>query len=109
MADTLLQKGLIVMGWDVEWRFDNHLRLYKTDAQLIEQINGLFKKEKMKTPNHLVLLAHDQTFVDSTNFASLRRFVQKLKNTGEYNFEVISHYPGLKNNNIAKNDAVVLK
>ena len=109
VADTLQQKGFTAIGWDVEWRFDNHLHLYKTDDQLIEQINNLFAKKEMKTPNHLVLLAHDQTFTDSTNFASLRRFVQKLKNTGEYNFEVISHYPGLKNNNPAKNDAAVLK
>ena len=74
----------------------NHLHLYKTDDQLIEQIKNLFEKGEMKTPNHLVLLAHDQIFTDSTNFNSLRQLVQKLKNTGEYNFEVISHYPGLK-------------
>lgn len=96
VADTLQQKGFTAIGWDVEWRFDNHLHLYKTDDQLIEQIKNLFEKGEMKTPNHLVLLAHDQIFTDSTNFNSLRQLVQKLKNTGEYNFEVISHYPGLK-------------
>ncbi len=109
LADTLLQKGLTVVGWDVEWRFDNHLHLYKTDDQMIEQINGLFTKGEMQTPNHLVLLAHDQTFTDSTNFASLCRLVQKLKNTGEYNFEVISKYPGLKNAAVAKNEPLAIK
>ncbi len=109
VADTLQQKGFTAIGWDVEWRFDNQLHLYKTDDQLIQQINNLFEKEEMKTPNHLVLLAHDQTFTDSTNFASLRRLVQKLKKTGKYNFEVISHYPGIKNDIPEKNDAAVLK
>ncbi len=96
VADTLQQKGFIAMGWDVEWRFDNHLHLYKTAEQLQEQIKNLFEKQEMKTPNNLVLLAHDQTFADSINFASLRLLFQNLKKTGEYNFEVISKYPGLK-------------
>lgn len=107
-GDSLQKRGFNIVGWDVEWRFDNHLKLLKTDEELVRQIGNLFEDGKTKTPNHLVLLAHDQTFSDSTNFASLRRFFKELKNTGEYNFEVISKYPNLKNNAV-KNDTAILK
>jgi len=52
---------------------------------------------KTKTPNHLVLLAHDQVYADKEDSSSLHSFIQKLKGTNEYFFEVISHYPGIKN------------
>lgn len=96
LADTLQQMGLTAVGWDIEWRFDNHLHLYKTADEVLIQIKNLFEKQEMKTPNQLVLLAHDQTFTDSTNFASLQDLVHQLKSSGEYKFEVISKYPGLK-------------
>lgn len=107
-GDSLQKRGFNIVGWDVEWRFDNHLKLLKTDEELVRQIGNLFEDGKTKTPNHLVLLAHDQTFSDSANFANLRRFFKELKNTGEYNFEVISKYPNLKNNAV-KNDTAILK
>ena len=108
LADTLHQKGLSVVGWDIEWRYDKHLRFYKTADELFAQINGLFEKNELQTPNHLVLLAHDQQFIDSASNASLRMLIQKLKATGEYNFQVISNYPALKNS-VVKNDIVAIK
>ncbi len=96
VADTLQQMGLTEIGWDIEWRFDNHLHLLKTDDQILTQIKNLFEKQEMKTPNNLVMLAHDQTFRDSANCASLHRLVKKFKSSGEYKLEVISKYPGLK-------------
>lgn len=96
-ADTLRQHGYNVVGWDLEWHFDNSLRLQKTSEQLVSQIDTLFAKNQLKIPGHLVLLMHDQVFTDTADAYTLNDFVSKLKSSGNYRFEVISKYPGLKN------------
>ncbi len=96
-ADSLAGYGYKVVGWDVEWRFNNKLRLEKTSDQLVSQIETMFSKDQMKIPRHLVLLMHDQVFTDSANAAELTTFLTKLKSSGNYRFEMISKYPGLKN------------
>lgn len=96
-ADSLYKAGYIALGWDVEWTFNNHLRLTKTPAQMLEKIDSFFSKKETRTNNHLVLLAHDQSFADSTDAASLLSFIKQLKADGRYKFAVVSRYPGLKN------------
>ncbi|MGG9971134.1 polysaccharide deacetylase family protein [Ferruginibacter sp. SUN002] len=94
-ADSLQSKGFTVVGWDLEWHFNNALNLENTDDEILQQVDSIFSKGKTKTPDHLVLLAHDQVYADATDSATLRNFMQKLKNKDEYNFEVISNYPGI--------------
>lgn len=95
-ADSLKQYGFNVVGWDLEWHFDNKLHLQKTSDELISQVDTLFAKKQLKIPGHLVLLMHDQVFTDAADAAVLNDFVYKLKSSGNYNFQIISKYPGLK-------------
>lgn len=96
-ADSLRQYGFNLVGWDLEWHFDNRLHLEKTSDQLVSQVDTLFAKNQLKIPGHLVLLMHDQVFTDSADASILNDFVTKLKSSGNYNFAVISKYPGLRN------------
>ncbi len=95
-ADSLQQKGFTVVGWDLEWHYNNKLELAATEDYMLEQIDSLFAKNKTKTPDHLVLLAHDQVYADTCDSKSLQSFIQKLKIKDEYDFEVVSQYPELK-------------
>lgn len=43
------------------------------------------------------VLAHDQVYEDAFDSAELHLLIKKLKAKDEYNFEVLSKYPELKN------------
>ena len=79
----------------MEWHFNDAQKLVQTDSEMINIIDSAFAKKQTKTPNHLVLLAHDRTFKLSDDSASLHHFIQHLKKKDEYEFVVISEYPGL--------------
>jgi len=96
-ADSLQKNGFTEVGWDLEWHFTDSLTLKNTSDELIAQIDSLFTNNKTKTPNHLVLLAHDQVYEDVADSAELHRFIIKLKARDEFNFEMVSKYPGMKN------------
>jgi hypothetical protein len=64
---------------------------------MLLQVDSMFLHNKTKTPNHLVLLAHDQVYEDAADSGQLHQFIIKLKEKEEYNFETVSKYPGLKN------------
>lgn len=95
-ADSLYKDGFTVVGWDVEWRFNDSLKLKQTTDEIITELDSAFFKNKTKTPDHLVLLAHDQVFADSSDASSLKNFIRLLKLKDEYNLEFVSRYPGLK-------------
>lgn len=97
VADSLCSEGFELVGWDLEWHFDKDLALQNTNEELLKQVDTLFAKRKMKTPDHLVLLAHDQMFADANDSCELHEFMNKLKSSDDYNFETISNYPGIKN------------
>jgi peptidoglycan-N-acetylglucosamine deacetylase len=96
-ADSLYAKGFTEVGWDLEWHFDDSLHLKNTSEEMLQQVDSMFVHNKTKTPNHLVLLAHDQVYEDIADSAQLHQFIIKLKQKDEYNFEMVSKYPGLKN------------
>ncbi|MBP6431801.1 MAG: polysaccharide deacetylase family protein [Ferruginibacter sp.] len=95
-ADSL-GNNFTVVGWDVEWKFNNNLKLTATDDDMIAAIDSAFAKGNTKTPNHLVLLAHDQAYANAADSALLHQFIIKLKAKDEYEIENISKYPALKN------------
>jgi peptidoglycan/xylan/chitin deacetylase (PgdA/CDA1 family) len=95
-ADSLYRDGFTEVGWDLEWHFDNDLKLKNTGDAMLQQLDSMFTNGKTKTPNHLILLAHDQVYEDAADSGELHQFIKKLKATEEYNFEVVSKYPGLK-------------
>lgn len=96
-ADSLQHAGFTAIGWDLEWHFDNQLRLKNTGDEMLLEIDSLFAKMQTKTPDHLVFLAHDQVYADVDDSVALHEFIRKLKAGDEYNLEVISKYPGIKN------------
>lgn len=96
-ADSLYANGFSEAGWDLEWHFDNNLKLKNSCDEMLQQIDSMFSNARTKTPGHLVLLAHDQVYEDLADSTELRQFIIKLKAKDEYNFETISRYPGIKN------------
>lgn len=94
-ADSLQRNGYKAIGWDLEWHFTNDQKLVQSDTLLLQQIDSLFAKNKTKTPNSLVLLAHDRTFLSPADSSALHRLIIALKKRDEYNFETVSQYPGL--------------
>nr|WP_294906488.1 polysaccharide deacetylase family protein [uncultured Lacibacter sp.] len=95
-VDSLYSKGFVVVGWDIEWHYNDSLKLKQSSNELFLQVDSMLTHSKTKTPDHIVLLTHDQTFADSSNASSLRNFIRQVKTKGDYDLEFISRYPGLK-------------
>lgn len=95
-ADSLKAAAYKVIGWDLEWRFNNQLKLLHTADQMVAYVDTMFMKEKLRTHDHLVFLMHDKTFVDATDSTQLHNFIRLLKQKNEYNFDILSNYPGVK-------------
>lgn len=96
-ADTLASHGYELVGWDLEWHYDpKSLKLENCADSLVKQIDSVFTKGKTKNANHLVLLAHDHVYADAEDSSQLHELINKLKRSDEYEFEVISKYPGVK-------------
>ncbi len=95
-ADSFYMNGYKEIGWDLEWQFDDKLKLKKTSDEMVNEVDSLFAHNKMKTPGHLVILAHDQVYADADDSTELHRFISKLKAKDEYDFETVSNYPGIK-------------
>jgi len=94
-ADSLRRAGFDVVGWDLEWHYTNDLKAVQTSEELSKQVDSMFTHSKTKTPEHLVLLAHDQVFANSKDAASLKAFIETMKQKNEYDFAMIKDYPGL--------------
>ena len=97
-VDSLQKAGFIVMGWDLEWHYDHQDLTVKNSAdELLKQIDSVFNNKKTKSPEHLVLLAHDQVYGKTKDSAELRQLIQKLKLKDEYELSIASGYPGVSN------------
>lgn len=94
-ADSLKSKGFTAIGWDLEWHFTPDQRLVQSDSLLISQIDQLFAKNKTKTENNLVILAHDRSFSSAEDSSALHRLIISLKKRNEFNFETVSQYPNI--------------
>ncbi len=95
-ADSLQSHGFTAIGWDLEWHFTKEQTCQQTPAQMLDEVDSAFAKNKTKTPGHLVLLAHDNMYRSSADSASLHNFIISLKQKDEYNFETVSEYPGIQ-------------
>lgn len=95
-ADSVQQGGFTLVGWDVEWHYTPpNLLLRESADEMLRQIDSLLANGKTRQKDHLVLLAHDQTFEDRKDAASLRYLIQQLQLRGDYELEKISLYPGV--------------
>jgi peptidoglycan/xylan/chitin deacetylase (PgdA/CDA1 family) len=94
--DSLQKAGFVVFGWDLEWHYDpKTLQLKNTADDLLNQIDSVFKNDKTKVKDNLVVLAHDQVYQKSADSFQLRDFVQKLKKKDEYELALVNNYPGI--------------
>jgi peptidoglycan/xylan/chitin deacetylase (PgdA/CDA1 family) len=97
-VDSLQNAGFIVMGWDLEWHYDpKELTVMNNSDDLLKQIDSVFKNKKTKSPENLVLLAHDQVYQKSKDSTELRQLIQKLKLKEEYELSLVTSYPGASN------------
>ena len=96
-ADTLQDNGYKLVGWDLEWHFDQQQHIVQTKDELISQVDSMFANNRNKTTGHLVLLAHDQIYASSADSASLHQFISEMKMRDEFDFETVSKYPGVQN------------
>lgn len=98
-ADSLQKAGFKLMGWDLEWHFDHKTMCVATNAEkMVAQIDSVFKHNRTKNKDHLVLLAHDQAYVKSEDSFQLRKFFQLLKQK-DYELSLVRDYPGAASSN----------
>lgn len=92
-AAILLENGYRVYGWDIEWEhFAKSALPKKTPVAFVNQVNELFDGQHMTTPNHLVMLGHDEMLQTQRGQNDLRQIIDMLKDRG-YVFEFMSNYP----------------
>jgi len=97
-VDSLQKAGFVVMGWDLEWHYDRKELTVKNSADdLLRQIDSVFNNKKTKSPEHLVLLAHDQVYGKTKDSTELRQLIQKLKLKEDYELSLVTSYPGASN------------
>ena len=97
-VDSLEKAGFAIMGWDLEWHYNaKDLTLQNTADDLLHQIDSVFAHHKTRSPERLVLLAHDQVYADAIDSIELHNFIRLLKSNEDYEMELVSDYPGVKN------------
>ncbi|MFT3932498.1 MAG: polysaccharide deacetylase family protein [Chitinophagaceae bacterium] len=97
-VDSLEKAGFAIMGWDLEWHYNaKDLTLQNTADDLMRQIDSVFAHHRTRTPEQLVLLAHDQVYADANDSIELHNFIRLLKLNENYELELVSNYPGVKN------------
>lgn len=95
--DHLQKNGYVLVGWDLEWHFDRKTLGAKQSAdELMGQIDSLFAKKKTLRVDNLVLLAHDQMYKRPDDSLKLRTLIRKIKSRPDYEFALVSDYPGIK-------------
>ncbi len=97
-VDSLQKAGFAIMGWDLEWHYNpKDLTLQNTADDLMRQIDSVFTHNRTRSPERLVLLAHDQVYADANDSIELHNFIRLLKQNEDYELELVSNYPGIKN------------
>jgi peptidoglycan-N-acetylglucosamine deacetylase len=95
--DSLHAAGFNILGWDIEWMFDHKTLAPDTAIDLmLRRIKNMLEANKTKTPGHLVLLAHDQSFKSEEAVQLLHLVLQSLKNNPEYELVLAGKYPGIR-------------
>jgi peptidoglycan-N-acetylglucosamine deacetylase len=90
-ASILLDNGFKVYGWDYEWEHRNTIPKISAE-RFVAQIDTLFARGRMETPNHLIVLAHDEMLATERGRTDLRHIIDMLKERN-YVFEFMSYYP----------------
>lgn len=95
--DSVGLAGFSVMGWDVEWGFDHSSLVPDADTSLMfRRIQNMLNDSATRTPGHLVLLVHDQSFRREEDVKLLEAVLLHFKNDPEYELRLASWYPGVR-------------
>ena len=99
-ADELQRSGYTLVGWDLEWKPDNSMKLKGSHKDMAKRVDSIFFNDLEKTSRHLVFLTHDQYLQDDDSVRELDLFISGLQNSNRFEFRKISDYP--KINDILK-------
>ena len=91
-AEILTYEGFKIYGWDCEWEHFGSTLPKKTPENFVAMVDNLFARNAMATPNHLVILGHDEMLIKEKGRQDFRQIIDMLKERG-YIFEFISNYP----------------
>ncbi len=95
--DSVHDAGFNIIGWDVEWFFDNKSLEADPDTELLlRRIRNMLDAEKTRTPGNVVILAHDQSFQRDEDVQRLHYVIQQLKNNPDYELMLVRDYPHIK-------------
>lgn len=86
-----------IIGWDVEWKFNQYGRPLHSPQYVFKMIDSAFIKHETRTKNHLVLLMHDYMFGTTADSIKLVKMIGMLKSNPNYELRKLSQYPGLIN------------
>ncbi len=92
VALQMAQLGYRIFGWDVEWHRTRTNAPRQSVEQLMSEIDRSFRQNDVFTPNHLVILCHDEMMQNPVSEGELVRFIKLLKSK-KYKFEHLSKYP----------------
>lgn len=92
-ADELQKANYTVIGWDLEWKPDNSMKLKGSHKDMIKRVDSIFFNDLEKTPRHLVFLTHDQYLQDENSVQEMDLFITGLQNSNRFEFRKISKYP----------------
>lgn len=96
LVNKLDSIGFNIIGWDLQWRFNKMGRPVQSPELLAYTVDSLFHYQQTVTKNHLVLLMHDHMFRTPADSLKLEKFIHLLKQKGQYRFQKLTQYPGLK-------------
>lgn len=93
-AALLVENGYKVFGWDIEWEYNpKDYSPVQTIDELVAEIESLFENSSaIFTPNHVVLLMHDQMFAKVNDINDLSLLIRQLKQRG-FRFQYLRQYP----------------
>jgi peptidoglycan/xylan/chitin deacetylase (PgdA/CDA1 family) len=97
--DSLYKMGYQFTGWDRTWPYDyKTFKNTKNTTEMLEITRKYFDSASvwMKTPNHFVILGHDQQYADDEDFKQLTDFIDSIKASKKYEFASMADYPGIK-------------
>jgi peptidoglycan/xylan/chitin deacetylase (PgdA/CDA1 family) len=97
LVHKLDSAGLNVIGWDVEWRFNEKALPIGGPQKIVNMIDAAFAHNRTMTKDHLVILMHDHMFRTSADSTKLATMIGLIKANPNYSLRKISEYPGLIN------------
>lgn len=92
-ADELSRNGYKLIGWDLEWKPDQKMKLKGSHKEMLKKVDSIFLNDLEKNSRHLVFLSHDQYLTDDESVKELSLFIQELQKTNRFEFRKLSSYP----------------